>query len=332
MAYTKEEFFYEPRSVSEITAGSTIVPLREVSRVDLVGLIDQVDSDIVLVLKDQLINYGKTPPNFLHSPNFLKRGKELHLPLPSAAQYCDESTAPVNLRRRMVAKMDAQENYCGFTWRGLRTDDKRKRKVHLDDCLAAGKLFAFSEQADDTDDKIRVKVYDRTYYAKTQGAAYWCDVPSRSSDRVYTFGMLHVPLVRSTGEYSIWTNLDTEGHDCKLKIARKITFRDAPSQVTFCPHETAAYFHIVTTNYPRDRKLMVQPFPLFTQGMVDFWKTLKTRVLIDEPFEDSKGRTRRKRRKLNMAEREVLLHNKVALHGHDAMLFARRKIKDYDWF
>lgn len=328
---SKLEFFYKPGNIADYLRGRNLVEVNGISRSDLVERIEALPPDESLLLEHSPIPYGPTPPNFKHSLNFLKRGKELYLPVPSAARDCDESTAPVHLRRAVVSSMDPDENYSGFTWRGLRSDDHKKRKVHLDDCLAAGKLFAYAANATGND-RIRVREYDDVRDVETMGAVYVCEVPSRSSDRKYVFQLRSVPIPRTKGEYAVWTNLDTKAHDCELTVRGRFTFRDKAHQVTFCAHEVAAYYAVAKHRYARDGKLMVQPFPLFTQEMVDYWKKLHGQVLTRDPYTHPiTGKTHMRRRPLNMAEREALLHSKVALRGHEAMLFARRKIQDYDW-
>ena len=330
METTKLEHFYKPNNLDAYLAGKTLATIKGASRTELVEIIESLSPSEAILLEDQIIPYGPTPPSYRHSLNFLKRGREVILPVPSAARDCDDTTDPLRLRRLAVDRMDPAQNYCGFAWRPVR-DHKRKRKVHLDDCLAAGKLFAFAEKSTGKN-RITLREYDDVDAVSYMGATYVCEVPSRSSDKVYPFQVRSVPVPRSSGEYAVWTDIDTNRHDCEVSVKGRFTFRDRAHQVTFCPHEIAAYFAISKHRYGKDGKLMLQPFPLFTQSMVDYWKHLHTNVLIQSPYEHPKtGKVHMRRRPLNMAEREALLQSKVALRKHEATLFAKRKIREYDW-
>jgi hypothetical protein len=79
------------------------------------------------------------------------------------------------------------------------------------------------------------------------------------------------------------------------------------------------------------RPLEMNQFAIPTQFAVDFYKKLANNCLIQVQEENSEEGIKRKTRKLNDAEREIILWALVQKLGHDKTFFAVDKVRDYDW-
>jgi hypothetical protein len=73
------------------------------------------------------------------------------------------------------------------------------------------------------------------------------------------------------------------------------------------------------------------PFALPSQKTVDFYNKLSYRVMIQEEKIGEDGKKRRTKRKLNKAEKEILLWGFVAKYGPRETFFAKGKLQDYKW-
>ena len=324
---SKEEFFHIPTRIGEFKLGRQPKYVGSSNRRTQVKSIeDSTDDQLIILPHEAVIDYGR-PPAFNHGQNFLKRGLEAHVRVPRSMSYAEElELTPRDAFADAVSRIDPGKNYSGFAWRAPR--DRKKRKVRIDDVLAAGKLFAFAEHSQNGDDKIEVKPYDSVWTASDIGAVYSVGVPSRTSDDRHNFHVSSVPKVGSD-QYGVWPNFDFD-HICNDQTHR-FTFRDFPHQRTADEHVIAGVYKIAQTESRDNGRPPLQPFPVPSEDLVQYWNKLRHNVLIKHKrLDKSKGRDVYNARPLNAGEREALLMSKI---GYDGMstLIPDGKIMDYSW-
>ncbi len=333
------KFFYRPQTVGEILEGRTAT---RSGASDLVGKIEGLKEDEALVVTEPIIpgGYGRYPL-FEDPQNFLKRGELVRLRTPqSIREAVEQKAGPARLRIDAFENLSEDRAYCGFSWTGLR--DGRKRIVHLDDVILGTKLFVYSSTARPKDDRIEIRGYDNHHRVRDVGAVFICSVPSRSqefSDRPHYVKLSGVPSPRHYLQYATWFDLEGE-HLCRKKANWEITYRFVQNPVVFCPHEIAAFLAISKMYCGQTGRMPLTPFPLPTEMTVAFWRKLTEQVVCEVDMLDNNkntrlrkdGTPRRKKRPTNFADRERLLWQLVARHGHKATLFAKgKKFRDYKW-
>ncbi len=341
---SKEQFFSYPSTVKAIREGRTI--LDHLGR-DLVDVIATA-GDAAVITGEQLVPYSKRMAyGYRHAQNFLKRGPEVHIPVPATQ---DEATnyriGPGRRRLRAFEGVKPDERKCGYVWRSMR--DGLRRKVHLVDCVEGAKIFAFSHRSSDAHDALVVKKYTDVRNVNDAGGSYDCRVPSRSRDLQFSFILHSVPMLGTQEQHYVWTNLHSSGHSggvvgknldtrCGSKQYDKLTFRTPVGQHIFCAHEIAAYLAISTkAGKDAEGKIMLQPFALPAPATVDFYKKCRNQVLLQEHKRGPLGKQRITHRTLNEAELEVLLWRFTARQGYVDSWFASesrhgQRLRDYAW-
>jgi len=319
---TKQEYFERPKKVQDIVGDKELVysPRRH-----LIDNVESLTEDQAIVVRYPIVpgGYGRSPL-FEDWQNFLKRGPEVYLQVPETrTEALEYKIAPHVLRKEAFDKLD-NKAYSGYVWKGFRSE--RRKKVHLVDCLEGAKLFSFSENNKDLDDKISHRAYTNGHV--DHGGTFTFKVPSRSSDNIYSLRLQSVPLVGSKDQYAVWNDLDSE-HGCDLKV-NEFSFRRASKEDVFCPHEIAAYLTLAKDEYQNSGKVMLMPFALPTERTVNVWNKLRDNVMIEEK-KIIKDKERNVKRPLNKAELEILLWEFVGKYKNDATFFSRRKLKDYEW-
>gem|GEM_PF-3424147 len=360
----KEHFFRYPTTVKAIREGRTTID--HLGR-DLVDVIATAGEGIVIT-GEHIVPYSKRmKEGYRHAQNFLKRGDEVHIPVPATQ---DEAlrlqVGPGRRRLRAFETVKPDERKCGYVWRSMR--DGVRRKVHLVDCIEGAKIFAFSDQSRDSsadcsksarifasrhqshdpNHVISVRKYTDVSNVHETGGSYDCQVPSRSRDLRFSFVLHSVPLLGTKEQHYVWTNLHSSGHGggvvgkhldtrCGSKQYDKLTFRSVVGEHVFCPHEIAAYLEISKkAGKDGQGKIMLQPFALPTPATVDFYKRCRNQVLLQEIKRGPLGKERKTHRPLNEAELEVLLWRFTARQGYVDSWYASeskhgQRIGDYRW-
>ena len=131
-----------------------------------------------------------------------------------------------------------------------------------------------------------------------------------------------------------WTRIRSR-HDCPLK-REDFSFK-FQKYVTYCPHDSAAFASISRKYAEEHRRILNQPFSLFSEPMLRLfitfsYHTLKLDVTIDE---DIRYRTR----PLTLSEIDRGLMHSWLKYGNKATLYAHppaptksyKKMSDFDW-
>lgn len=321
---TRKAFFQE-RKTGEIRKFDNIKQVSANLIANICGLGE--NQALVIDLPQGLVPQARYHRN---SRTFMKHGLEVYIKrFDSAQEAIKAGKTPVQLREEAFDSIKGgNKAYCAYSFKPVSGLDFRTRKVSLVDCLEGAQIYAYSHQQNVP---IDVKAYDGAKRVAREGADIVVAVPSREAkgDR-YTFKFSSVPVLDNPDKFAIANSVSTD-HACNDKRfnIRYKHFQDkASSRVfNFCAHEIAGYLEIMD-HYVREGKsiipLQMNPFALPTQLTVDFYKKLANNCLI-KMGEDSKPR------KLNDAEREVLLWGLVSRLGHDKTFYATEKLRDYGW-
>ena len=319
--YPKKTFFEEP-SKSNILKVTTIS-----ANSDLVDRIENLQENEALIIETGLIPLKYETPR-----KFLKHGLEVKpTRVYTLEELAKERFVPVALREQAFNNIK-QKTYCSYSFMPFVGKDKRKRKVSLAECLEASRLFAYSHTLGTG---IEIKIYEDAQRVKKEGATVACKVTSRRIKQPkYTFNLVSVPVIDSEDKFAIAQNILSTGHNCKKKQYdfryRYEDDKESSTVFNFCAHEITAYWEIINHYWnvlKRITPLEMSQFAIPTQFTVDFYKRLCDSVLIKDENINEKDRLR----KLNKAEKEILLWGLVYKYKHDKTFFAREKIERYNW-
>jgi len=319
--------FFAERKTGEIRAFSDV---KQVSANLVANILELGEQEALIIELEKGVGLVPQANYFGNSRKFQKHGPEVRLRrFGSAQEAIKAGRTPVQLREEALDSIRNKNGaYCAYSFKPVSGLDFRTRKVSLVDCLEGAQIYAYAHQQHVP---IDVKAYDGAARVAREGAEIVVSVPSREEkgDR-YTFKFSSVPVSDNSEKFAVANSISTD-HACgdKRFNIRYKNFQDkANSRVfNFCAHEIAGYMEIMD-HYIREGKnivpLQMNPFALPTQETVDFYKKLANNCLIktgDDP----------RPRKLNDAEREILLWGLVSKLGHDRTFYATEKLRDYDW-
>ncbi len=323
----RTQYFQFPHRVQDILGGRKVI---ETENQDLAYKIDNLAADEALVITAPVVPGGYGPYPLFEDPlNFMKRGRLVLLRTPkSLEQAIDEKMGPTRLRIEKFDNLDRESIRCGYSWTGLRTN--QKRIAHLDDVMLGMMLFSYCEHAADEDDRITLRCYDNHYRAFSSGGAFLFQVPSMSRDEIsYMVRLSGMPVMPGGRSYAAWFDLQS-AHACEKK-ANTMTYRYAVDPEVFCPHDVAAAMTLMKHVKDVEKRPVLLPFPVPTEKMVAYWRKLREQVMMQETTFDEKGKMHQDKRPLNFADREVLLWQYVGLQKHKATFYATKKVQDYAW-
>ena len=309
----KEEFFYEPRTVSEIHGGKYVSLA-----------IDNIAERILQMREyEGLLISPIVPEEYESRARFLKRAPQVVLDTGrNSFNAMRNGITPSKALKNACEKLDNDEKYCGIAWKSLRKNEHKR--ISLVDCIRGSKLFAYSELANA---EISVKDYNELNDAAYMGGKFKVKVNSRTPKQPrYDLTIESVPVVRSVYNPVIWTDL-TATHACGI-TENDFSYRYISSE-DFCPHVIAAYLKVAKDAKENGELTPVKfmPFPLPSELTVDFYNKLANQVMVREKI----GENRRRKRPLNKAEKEILLWDLVKIMGPEATLQAKKKLANYEW-
>ncbi len=311
-------------------------------------VLGNLQPDEVAVIPYTLVPYGyrEGPEARETFPRFLKRGPTVQIPTPKTLEEALEGTGPTRKRFEIYQKLHDPHSEliaAGMSW--YCPQDRMHRKVSAHDVLEGMMLYAFSEferSLSPTQNKthlISVHQYGVDKENKETGASVVVDVPSRSRNARYRVKLHHFPFLGSDDVW-VWMQLQSEHSECGSKDFGDIYWqRDEESKkrrklhdIVFCPHDVAAYLAVSAEETQRvikeqahpSKKITLQPFPLFTQHTVNFWKKLCTQTFFGSPLST---------RPLREYEIELELQRFLARQGQDSQktMYTSDKIRDYNW-
>jgi len=313
-------FFQEPTA----TTIENYIYVRHISE-DFIDNILDISDDEAVIIEGDLI-----PEGFRSPRKFIKHGKEVKLKRYKSLEHIVKSRkTPVQLREEAFNKI--QNNaYRGYSFKPFMAPDKRTREVSLVECLEGIRIYCYANQQIEGKPSISiVKSYKDSSGVEKDGADIIVKVPSRIKKMArYNIKFMSVPIVDSRMKWGIAYGISTD-HNCmhkKYLIRFKYkNDKETSRQFNFCAHEIAGYLEIIDHFHNKHKNLIplqMSQFAIPTQYTVDFYKKLCNNSLIRK---DSQVR------KLNKAEKEILLWGLVYKLDHDSTFYATEKVKDYNW-
>jgi hypothetical protein len=300
--------------------------VREASS-DLVNQILDLAKDDALIIKTRLIPQGHKT-----SKKFMKHAVEIKTKrFYSLEEAIQTRRTPVQLREEAFNDLRTPFK-CGYSFKPFLGNDKKTRRVSLVECLEGTKLYCYvhQENSNSITPSITVKPYDDAVRVDREGAEILVKVPSRMKKAPrYEFKVSSVTVADTKNKWANAYNISTD-HDCQSKrfnIRYAYDWDKESSKVfNFCAHEVAAYLAIVDYYWTEKKNvipLQMSQFAIPNKETVDYYNKLSKNCLIQENGE--------KTRKLNQAEKEILLWGLVKKLGHDNTFFAKDKVRDYNF-
>lgn len=313
-------YFRQP-TAAQIRRYKTI---REISDHVVDNVLDLKDSEAAIIRADLI------PRQFDGARRFMKHGDEVKIRrFRTLEGTLKARRTPVQLREEAFNSL-RQPPYCGYSFKPVLGTDRRTRKVSLVECLEGTKLYCYAQQTPLLSE-IEIRPYQDARRIDREGAKIIVSVPSRmqKSPR-YEFKFSSVPIADSIHKWAIAHGIVTD-HNCKsTRFNIRYTYADdkeGSDNFNFCAHEIAAYLSLMD-HYLKFRKniipLQMSQFAIPTQQTVDFYVRLCNNCLIQTEKDQ-------KPRKLNRAEKEILLWDLIRELGHDDTFFATEKVRDYNW-
>lgn len=319
-----KKYFFRDNSKAEIKR-KDLIELDE-----LIGIVDLNKEQYVVV--PELI-----PKNYATARKFMKHGLEVKPKrYHSIEQAVKEGKTPVQLRE--IAFNSLQGYYfCGYTFMPLGLD-RRKRKVSLIECLEGARIFAYAHQTKEVREGIKIKTYADAKKVRLEGADVVAEVPSRTQgERRIQLKLMNIPIVDSPEKYAVACNFASD-HSCSSKRFNiRYKYQDDKESsgiVNICAHEISTYLELIQKEWNENKNiipLQMCQFAIPSQFAVDFYLKLENNILI----KDENIKTKDKLRKLNRAEKEILLWRLVKEYGHDKTFYSIKSrdgnVADYKW-
>lgn len=316
-----KSFFVQP-TAAQIKKYASI---REVSS-DLVNEILKLEEGEAIIIRRNLI-----PPRYKQPRKFMKHGQEVKTRrFRSLEEAIESRITPVQLREEAFNDLNSPFR-CGYSFKPFVGNDKRTRKVSLVECVEGTKIYCYPHQQRGFLPSIDVQPYDEAARVEKEGAEIVVRVPSRIKKASrYELKFSSIPVIDTKNKWGITHQISTD-HDCQSKrfnIRYTYTRDKEDSRVfNFCAHEVAGYLAIINhywTNKKNVIPLQMSQFAIPTQETIKFYEKLCGNCLIQEDKTE-------KPRKLNQAEKEILLWGLVYKLKHDRTFFAKGKVKEYAW-
>lgn len=236
----------------------------------------------------------------------------------SLEEVVDRQISPEALREEAFRRIDIDDSYVGYDWKGIGETNRNYKVVRLVDCVDAILL----KDNISKEEQLRLRSYDDCEHALYRGAYAVVDVPSVSKEETSSYRVrlssLPVYNTRLRGRrkprklyFANWFDLSSN-HCCGKKDYAFQYTRDGRegSEELFDFHDIAAYWRVADYKKRTDSyiQIMLNPFAAPTKEAMDYSNRLRTQVLREVVIE---GKVRR--RPLNKAEQEILLWKLVAL-------------------
>lgn len=317
---SQKKQFFEEKTAAEIKRYDNV---REVYD-ELIRNVEECRRDSGLIIKTDLI-----PEEYESSRKFLKHGRDLKIPrTKSLTDAINKKLTPSQLRASSFDKVQPIP-YSKYSFKPFIGSDKRIRNISLVEDLEGILLWGYTHQDIAFKPQIIVTPYDKARRVEYDGAEIMVKVPSRTKGHPnYEIKFGSVPTVDSLRKWGIANSIVTN-HSCKRKTFNIKYTKETSRQFNFCAHEIAGYMGIMDHFINEERNiipLQMNQFALPRQSTVNFYKKLENNCLIQTSKDKSP-------RKLNKAEKEIMLWGLVYKKGHDKTfsIAGEGKIKDYDF-
>jgi hypothetical protein len=291
-----------------------------------------VDRILNLSPEQALVILGDmVPDEYISSKKFFKHGKDVKIKrFRTLDDVIVNSGYPSQSRKKAFDNLP-DNLFSSYSFKPIVGTDKTTKRIPLVECFEGAKLYCYIHQ--DTGNlfspEINVKPYDDSSKVVYEGAEILLKVPSREKKHNrYEFKFSSVPVADHQNKFGIGYSIKTD-HVCGSKRFNirynNILSRDKSKVDTFCAHEIAGYFSIIDSY----KELSLVPyemnqFAIPNQFSINFYNKLDNNCLI-HTWSGNKPR------KLNRAEKEILLWDLVRKFDHDTLFAHSGKLRDLNW-
>ena len=346
MVDNRKKPYFQSRSVSEIRDLSLrdLNPLKS----GLVKAIDELDSSHGLVLGGSVLPREFFKGRGNPARKAYKHGNYVALEQPRTLEESFRFKSPLRMRqdavKRMSYRVETNMDFIGYKFHPVNGRDRRERFVPFIWIAEGAKLFCYACQ--NTEDGIKVKIYNNSQRAKIEGAGVVLSVPSRTSGNPrYEFRANHVPITFDKGNLATILRFNSSApvedsgkrhqmphkdHDIRYTYEDSLEESD---RIVFGPHDIAGYFgiikNIVDENRASGNRTLMPvfdmcPFVIPSKHQMEFYKRLENNVLVHDEYLSGKS----KLRALNLAEKCILLGRALAVFGNQDFAYNEPKKRD----
>jgi len=325
--------FQRPTTVRDILKGKNIIEINDFE--DLVPAAEERGENEGILLKYIPI----IPEGYYSAQNFSKRGPFVNLNTfdGNGRLLRENEQGSLKARREANDKYSREDGpFIGWAWKD---PEKYWHMVRPTTVIEGHRLLIHGIESGQITEKTKI----REYHAKDSPAnTVKVELPSRSENKTYEVTLEHVPDFQGEDRFVEWTRLRTR-HECDIKI-NDFTLRFNARTVTYCPHDVAAYVAHSRNIAETKRRIISQPFPLFTEPELRLYFTLTHHTMIQERILDN-GVIRERKRPLTFPEIDTFLMDSWLLHGNDKTFYVEsptkafqrgsttrgKRMRDYDW-
>ncbi len=338
-----EYFKNKERSVKDIIGNRKPIYVGKTKYYETAKSLDREHNFLVVSYEDpfipEIVYGGEDKPLWQH---FLKRADFIQLEQPRSIQEAiANNMSPLKVLRAAFDGFRDERKYCdvsGYSWRGIRTDDKVSRVVNLYSLLKGTEYAMCISSSEDKGDRFEIEGYTDTKEAKEIGGKFVVRLPSIDKKNVRHKIELHnVPITRGVERCGIWYNFRIDDPSEVDTYAGELGFRFAAGVFPVTFYGVAAYR--LVTKYLREKdeqegkkdpRFISQPLPIPRKETIRFDKTMKEDTLTERIVKDKRGLRRIKHYPMRVDERCLGLGILIFNEGFDAF-FTRTKLTVEDW-
>lgn len=320
------EFFKRPKTVKAILGGSDVI---EVPRFDLILPATQMRRRGDKKRKDQALLIGRgvdiIPSGFYSHNNASKRGSFIELKTYGDEENMLKEWSPLQARIQASQdlfnheRLEGGERFFGWSWH----DPEEVRHVVRPYAVLFGRIIdKYSQNSNDIQDKVE---YVKTLTAEDSDlSSHTFRIPSRSGSKKEKLTLDHLTKkATDPRRFAEWPRFRTHKnqHECGFSYGRTTFVED--NIVDYCPHDVAAHVAL-SRKLAEDKKgIILQPFPMFTEPLLDVFMTLTYHTMIDAQGGDGRFR----KRPLTFPEIDVLIMQAWLEYGNRETFYVATKSK-----
>ncbi|MEM4330594.1 MAG: hypothetical protein QW273_01135 [Candidatus Pacearchaeota archaeon] len=321
----EQKNYFKTKSIEEILSFKS---KRVYSPKNLISRILELEEDSSLHLYFPIIPFsflkaGRS--SFSSSRKNYKHGEYLEIYQPRTLEESfkvSDSYIPLHGRMKSFEELhklglkEEEINILGLKWHPINGMERVPRLVPFDSVLEAVKIYNYSVNIG-TGIEINAK-YINSKIVREEGAQILFKVPSRSIKREkYSLKLLHVPIIDSKEAISVVLRMKPEFNireperDFYLHNLRYSFVGSDSERVVFGPHSIAAYLYLIRESWEGFDKtvpLKMNPFPLPSKRLFDFYEKINNNLLIYDP-------TKKSLRKLYIDEKSILIGRAIHREG-----------------
>lgn len=329
----REGVFKRPKTKKEILRDRQIIYVDNFRDIKVAHEYRKANQVVIIAPNVELIpgqSRGKIDYN--SAQNYSKRGGLIQIPTFDETESIKREWSDLRARINACEKNKDKVNglYVGMSWVD---PEKVVHIVHPTTVFEGHRLNMYATKSRTIKDRVEVRDEEEVdeNIRKVYGASdshlktLRVLVPSRSRNQKHTVLVEHVTDAVDPKRYAEWMRIKTR-HECELK-REDFSFR-FPNYVTYCPHDVAAFVQISKTAAEVQRKVIPQPFPLFSEPMLRLYLSLSYDTLKADVYVDGND-IRQRVRPLTFTEMDPVLMNAWLEYGNKSTFYAHAPTQHY---